>query len=126
MGTHFFIIYSFNLPRGHPTRPCSLIGIAVCHARSLLLKTERKEDSQAIFPSNLEQTRVYFREMESLDDPLTAPRAPCLLIDNFGKAISIPPLCGLLQLRLLLRLSYTIVDHTASKQCLEHRPGHCL
>src|SRR5947207_7412680 len=77
--------------------------------------TERKEDSRAIFPSNLEQTRVCFREMESLVDPLTAPRAPCLLIDH-REAISIPPLCGLLLLRLLLRLflSYTY-----------HRP-HCL
>src|SRR3954469_23895361 len=69
------------MSRGHLTRPRSLMRIAVWHARSLLLVTERKEDSHATFPSNLEQTRVYFREMESLDDPLTAPRATCLLID---------------------------------------------
>ena len=92
--------------RGHLTRPRSLIRIAVCHARSLLLVTERKEDSHATFPSNLEQTRVYFREMESLDDPLTAPRAPCLLIDHW-EAISIPPLCGLLLLTAIATASAT-------------------
>src|SRR5437588_7214471 len=52
-------------------------------SRSIVTANDRTQEKIAtyLFPSNLEQTRVYFREMESLDDPLIAPRAPCLLID---------------------------------------------
>ena len=86
----------------------------------LLLMTERKEDSHAIFPSNLEQTRVYFREMESLDVPLTAPRAPCLLIDLGSCFYSAALRPATATTTSTAKLHYS--RYTASKQCLEHRP----
>ena len=107
-----------HMSRGHPIRPRSLIGIAVCHAR--YRNTERKSGQRSQpHSSNLEQTRVCFREMESLVDPLTTPRAPCLLIDEgscFYSAALWPATTTA-----TATANYQAIDYTALKQCLEHR-----